>query len=76
MPAVILNYDARSVKANNLLKFLMSLDFVKITSEDDYFLSEVKEASKEAKKIAAYGALCDLLDYEEGLEDYEDDDEE
>ena len=52
MPAVILNYDARSVKANNLLKFLMSLDFVKITSEDEYFLSEVKEASKEAKKIA------------------------
>ena len=52
MPTVILNYDARSTKANNLLKYLMSLDFIKITSEDEYFLSEIKEASKEAKKIA------------------------
>ena len=50
MPAVILNYDARSVKAKNLMKYLMSLDFIKITSEDEYFLTETKEASKEAKK--------------------------
>lgn len=52
MPAIILNYDARSAKAKNLLKYLMSLDFIKITSEDEYFLTDVKEASKEAKKIA------------------------
>ncbi len=43
--------------------------------ELDCTYSGDSSSKKEAKKIAAYGALCDLLNYEEGLEDYEDDED-
>ena len=39
---------------------------------DDIYYGDSSN-KKEAKKIAAYGALCDLLDYDDG-EDWDDED--
>ena len=53
MPTVTLQYNARSVKAAHLLNYLMTLDYIKITSNDELFLSELRDAAKEAKQVAS-----------------------